>query len=468
MLALTGDASSRVSTRTPQACTPTSVPRGGGGVPTVGVGHDRDGARRSRLPTGSIGKYLNGYFGDDIYVPPGWTAGPRSRRRTATTTIGCSTTPTTVEHGSAPRDYSTDAIRRLSSAFVNNTPADTPLFLMAATYAPHGAFIAAPRHDGTFRNAPVHLGPAVNEPNVADKPAYIRDRPILSSGVPLPPRTRTRNQWETLLVVDRAIGGSSRCSETPVGSPTRSSSSPDNGLLNQEHRWAGKEVPYEESIRVPMVMSFPGIIPEGSVSSALVSNVDLASTIADFRGCLRRDGVSLRPLLTDTASSARSDPKEHLRGVTTVPSYCGVRTPSFLRALSHRRGGACTIWSTIPGSSATSSDRGPTRRTSCGSLTQSPACADAARILVVSSTTGLDLHSTVISDGRPSSVSAAGRHRVVRHPGVAVGALCPRFRIASCLGPNARATQHRARPHRRSAFRLVACDVPNVQALAEG
>ena len=73
----------------------------------------------------------------------------------------------------------------------------------------------------------------------------------------------------------------------------------DNGRSNREHRWEGKQVPYEESIRVPMIVRLPGEIPAGTVSRALVSNVDLAPTIADFAGTsISADGVSMRPLLT--------------------------------------------------------------------------------------------------------------------------------------------------------------------------
>jgi arylsulfatase A-like enzyme len=282
--------------------------------------------------TALIGKYLNGYVGDDLYVPPGWdrwSAFAEMNGRYYDYDM-FDDVRGIVAHGSAPRDYSTDVIRRLSAAFVHNTPADTPLFLMAATNAPHGNFIAAPRHEGAFASTPVTLGPAVNEPNVADKPAYIRQRPRVAATIP---RTRTRNQWETLLAVDQLVGRIVEVlADTGRLSNTLFIFTSDNGLLNQEHRWAGKEVPYEESIRVPMVISFPGEIPRGSVSNALVSNVDLAPTIADFAGApLAADGVSLRPLLTDEASSARdSILLEHLEGTTPVPTYCGVRTASFV------------------------------------------------------------------------------------------------------------------------------------------
>jgi arylsulfatase A-like enzyme len=91
-------------------------------------------------------------------------------------------------------------------------------------------------------------------------------------------------------------------------------------------------VPYEESIRVPMIVRLPGQIPAGTVSTALVSNVDLAPTIADFAGAsISADGLSMRPLLTDLSSSVRDSVLlEHVLQVgPEVPTYCGVRTASF-------------------------------------------------------------------------------------------------------------------------------------------
>ena len=108
----------------------------------------------------------------------------------------------------------------------------------------------------------------------------------------------------------------------------------DNGFSNSEHRWQQKQVPYEESIHVPLVVRLPGQVPPGTISKALVSNVDLAPTIADFAGAtIDADGVSLRPLLTDAASSARDEVVlEHVQRGTVVPTYCGVRTLSFMFA----------------------------------------------------------------------------------------------------------------------------------------
>jgi arylsulfatase A-like enzyme len=165
---------------------------------------------------------------------------------------------------------------------------------------------------------------------MADKPSYLSKRPQVD---PKLIRARTRKQWEALLAVDQLVGrlvdvltDAQRIDDTIFIFTS------DNGFLNQEHRWRGKDVPYEESIRVPMVIAYPREIPPASVTNALASNVDLAPTIADFAGvALPADGVSLRPLLTDHASSARdSVVLEH--AVRTAPAYCGVRTPGFMFA----------------------------------------------------------------------------------------------------------------------------------------
>ena len=164
---------------------------------------------------------------------------------------------------------------------------------------------------------------------MADKPAYIRDRPILSSGVP---RTRTRNQWETLLAVDQLVGRIVQVlRDTGRLSNTLFIFTSDNGLLNQEHRWAGKEVPWgvDQGSDGDVV---PGHHPRGlGVQRARLQRRPGAHD-RGLRGCPARRGRRVAPAPAHRHGVLRESSilLEHLRGVTTVPSYCGVRTPSFL------------------------------------------------------------------------------------------------------------------------------------------
>jgi len=286
--------------------------------------------------TGLFGKYLNGYNTKTgtLYVPPGWDRwfAVASRNPGYYDYAMFGDQSGMVSYGSEPRDYSTDVIRRQATAFIRSAPSDSPFFLMVTPKAPHGPFIAAPRHEGDLDGVSVRLNAAVNEADVTDKPAYIAGR---GTRDPAAMRQRTRDQWETLLAVDDlvekiyvALKDTGRVGDTLVILTS------DNGFSNSEHRWQWKQVPYEESIRVPLVVRLPGQVPPGSISNALVSNVDLAPTIADFAGAtIDADGVSLRPLLTGAASSARNEVVlEFLQRKTVVPTYCGVRTPSFMFA----------------------------------------------------------------------------------------------------------------------------------------
>ena len=100
----------------------------------------------------------------------------------------------------------------------------------------------------------------------------------------------------------------------------------DNGFLFGEHRRFGKTDAYEESVRVPMVVRYPAMLPaeRARTSQALVSNVDLTPTIAALAGIpWSADGRSLIPLLDGSAASVRSALLiEHCQGATSGSVPC--------------------------------------------------------------------------------------------------------------------------------------------------
>ena len=62
----------------------------------------------------------------------------------------------------------------------------------------------------------------------------------------------------------------------------------DNGFLLGEHRIDhGKVLPYEESVRVPLAVTGPGV-PRNETSRQLAANVDLAATFADIARATHR------------------------------------------------------------------------------------------------------------------------------------------------------------------------------------
>ena len=84
----------------------------------------------------------------------------------------------------------------------------------------------------------------------------------------------------------------------------------DNGFLWGEHRLGGKIWPYEESIRVPLVVRVPWRNVWGTKDRHLVLNIDFASTIAALarvRPRLKQDGRSVVPLLRGLSTKWRKD-----------------------------------------------------------------------------------------------------------------------------------------------------------------
>src|SRR5262249_7601416 len=83
----------------------------------------------------------------------------------------------------------------------------------------------------------------------------------------------------------------------------------DNGYFLGEHGRFEKMTPHEESIRIPFLIRYPAVIKPGTVSDALVLNIDLAPTLydlANLKGPEKLDGKTIRPVLTAGGPSSDS------------------------------------------------------------------------------------------------------------------------------------------------------------------
>jgi len=76
--------------------------------------------------------------------------------------------------------------------------------------------------------------------------------------------------------------------------------SSDQGFYLGDHGWFDKRFMYEESFRMPLVARWPGVIKPGSVSDALVSNLDFAETFLKIAGAKvpsDMQGTSILPIM---------------------------------------------------------------------------------------------------------------------------------------------------------------------------
>jgi arylsulfatase A-like enzyme len=76
--------------------------------------------------------------------------------------------------------------------------------------------------------------------------------------------------------------------------------SSDQSFYLGEHGWFDKRWIYEESLRTPLIVRWPGVVKPGSTNRDIVSNLDFAETFLDLAGVDVPDdmqGRSLVPLL---------------------------------------------------------------------------------------------------------------------------------------------------------------------------
>jgi arylsulfatase A-like enzyme len=283
--------------------------------------------------TGLFGKYFNFYpFGRGLFTAPGWDRWDSIYKATGEQYYNYRMVENgkLVSYGSAPQDHSTVVIGNEATNFLSR--AQQPFFAYVATDSPHEPRTAEVQNKGAFKNQRIIRTPAFNEANVSDKPAWVRRLPRLDPAVP---DTLQRKELASLLDVDdmlRQLFGALRA--RGVWKNTAVIYVSDNGYSYGDHRWDNKRCPYEECMRVPLFIRDPrhGVT---HTSRALVSNVDLASTVAEFAHVtpdIHQDGRSLRPLLTGTA---RAWPQNkgllfEYRSDGVTPSWVGVRTRRFL------------------------------------------------------------------------------------------------------------------------------------------
>ena len=281
--------------------------------------------------TALIGKYLNGYQVTDP-VPPGWDEwfandGGGNRGGYYDYTVSDNGTPSS--YGSADTDYSTDVFANQADAFIRGTDPAQPLFLELAPHAPHRPWTPAPRHAVAFMDLAPWRPPNWNERNVSDKPAWVQALPKLNR-VTVHDHNRV-NQYRTLLAVDDAVAEIVQAlTDTGRLADTMIVFTSDNGFTWGEHRlFDTKFSAYEESIRVPLVIRFDGVVAPGTTADQIVANIDFAPTFAEVAGvtpATTPEGLSLMPLLTSTSTTWRDALLlEHLS--PQGPPFCGLRTP---------------------------------------------------------------------------------------------------------------------------------------------
>lgn len=285
--------------------------------------------------TAFIGKYLNGYAGGaglpDTHVPVGWDRWfgvPGNNNYNYDYTVNEDGVITT--RGSAPADYLTDVLATEAQRFLASDLAAAPFLMQVSVKSPHSPAIPAPRHRSGFESLVYPHSPAFNESDVRDKPDDVSALKKLSKQQISRIDANFRKRVRSLQSVDELVAGIVATLESQGKlANTYVVFGSDNGFHMGEHRLPnGKNTPYEEDLRVPLLIRGPGIAP-GQTVTEMVGNVDIAPTFAAAAGIVAPEFVDGRSFLPLVAGGETTWRNSYLIGRGGPDGFAGVRTDQY-------------------------------------------------------------------------------------------------------------------------------------------
>jgi len=260
--------------------------------------------------TGLFGKYMNDFPLDrpETFVPKGWDdfQGVMSDREARNNRFTLNENGALKLYDASTGGYQTDLLSRRLESFLRASEGkdEQPFFAFLSLSSPHVPIEPAERHKDAFPEDRAPRKPSFDEADLKDKPARLREQ-----AVPITPAMAReidatyRGMRQSMLAVEDAMETLLKTlTETGELSKTFIFFTSDNGWHRGEHRIpAEKYTPYEESIRVPLIVTGPGIVTGRSVNR-VAGLVDLTPTLLELAGApvssiAASDGRSLVPLL---------------------------------------------------------------------------------------------------------------------------------------------------------------------------
>jgi len=315
---------------------------------------------RAGYRTIHVGKFLNVYRkapGPESKPAPGWDVWQTLKEPNTYYDYDLSINGRKVNYGTSDDDYLTDVLSRRAARLVRRSAArKRPFYLQLDEWAPHASPgrgtgpcgsgadpVPGPADESLFTQEPLPHPPSFDEQDVGDKPSFVQDKPPLDVSAV---EREYRCGLASLRAVDRgiekvfqALKSSGELDDTVIIFAS------DNGYLYGEHGLRYKLLPYEEALRVPLMISLPAGLRGGVERipeiAEPVANIDLSPTILELAGaepcrrakrCRVMDGRSLMPLLHGEDEDWPHDRAlvveftgQH-QGFSSC-SYRGIRTP---------------------------------------------------------------------------------------------------------------------------------------------
>jgi arylsulfatase A-like enzyme len=220
------------------------------------------------------------------------------------------------------KGYTTDNYTKWATEYIKGEGRDEkkPWLLWLCYAGTHGPFTPAKRHEGTLdENVNIPLPSDMFGPRPG-KPQYVKRRQAWNRAddgklyTKRPPKDgefyeSSRRYQETAMSLDESVGtlieslkASGQLDNTLIIFTS------DQGFAWGQHGFQHKIAPYDANISCPLIVSFPGVIPEGRVCETPVGGHDLVPTIFNYAGVKmpwKMHGRDITPLLENP--EAKSD-----------------------------------------------------------------------------------------------------------------------------------------------------------------
>ncbi|MBZ9647757.1 sulfatase [Sphingobium sp. 3R8] len=166
-----------------------------------------------------------------------------------------------------------------------------PFFLYLSHKAVHSDPLPPDRYKAQYSDLKITLPASMADTleNNAGKPLWVRNQRNSWHGADFPYHTnnpmteQVRDYYRTLSPVDESLGRIlAYLKKNHLDKNTMVVFYSDNGFLIGEHGLIDKRNAYEPSVRVPMIVWAPGMVPKGVTNPAVVRNLDLAPTFLDI------------------------------------------------------------------------------------------------------------------------------------------------------------------------------------------
>ncbi|HEY3129927.1 MAG TPA: sulfatase [Acidobacteriota bacterium] len=230
--------------------------------------------------------------------------------------------PEMIEMGAKKtiQGYATDIITDLSIDFLKNRPRDKPFFLMSHHKAPHRNWEPDAKHGAMYENEEIPEPDTFrddykNRSSAAAEATMRIDRDLTANDLKQQPPVGLSGEPLKKWKYQRFIKDYLRCvasvddnvgrlldylDQAGLKNNTIVVYTSDQGFFLGDHNWFDKRFMYEESLRMPFLIRFPGKIQPGTINNDMILNVDFAPTFLEYAGVPvpgDMQGRSIVPLL---------------------------------------------------------------------------------------------------------------------------------------------------------------------------